>query len=174
MRIGTLYLYFADMTELVLAVLEPVMATAEDEYIHLLRDHWPDKSLDKHALNFVRAYHGFWVKHSALLHLRNTMSDTGDERMMTHRVRSAIPVMRLIASQMGSQPSMQRNLMTSTATALMTGLERVATVMTDSKIPFIVQEPANPLSLLLQAQARLFTLAIKDQREQLRLAANAQ
>lgn len=170
LRIGTLYLYFANMSELVLAVLEPVMATAEDEYVHLLRDQWPTKSLDKRALGFVRAYHGFWVKHSELLHLRNTMSDGGDERMLAHRVRSALPVMRLIASQMGSQPSMQRNLATSTATALMTGLERVATVMTDSKISFVVHEPANPMGLLLQAQARLFTLAIKDQREQLSAA----
>lgn len=173
LRIGTLYLYFADLTELVLAVLEPVMATAEAEYVHLVREHWPDNALDKRALAFVRAYHGFWLKHSSLLHLRNTLADAGDERMMQHRVRSAIPVMRLIASQMGSQPTQQRNLVTSTSTALMTGLERVATVMTDSKIPYVVQEPVNPLALLLQAQARLFALAIKDQRDQLRLSQGA-
>lgn len=168
LRIGTLYLYFADLSELVLALLEPVMATAEDEYVHLVRDHWPDNALDKRALAFVRAYHEFWLKHSSLLHLRNTMADGGDLRMMEHRVRSAIPVMRLIGSQMGGQPTAQRNLVTSTSTALMTGLERVATVMTDSKIPFVVQAPANPVALLLQAQARLFALAILDQREQLR------
>ena len=38
----TLYLYFSDFTELLLAVLDGIMATAEDSYIGRLRERWPD------------------------------------------------------------------------------------------------------------------------------------
>ena len=164
LRMGTLYLYFADLSELMLAVLEPVMATAEDAYVHLLRDLWSDEELGGRTLAFVSAYYGFWSTHSRVLHLRNSMADRGDDRMLQHRVRSALPVMRLIASQMGTQPTTSGNRMSSMSTALMTGLERVATVMTDNKVPFVVNEPGNPLDLVLQAEARLFELAIRDQR----------
>lgn len=166
LRMGTLYLYFADLTELMFAALEPVMATAEAEYVHLLREHWSDEILGERTLTFVTAYFAFWSKHSRVLHLRNTMADRGDDRLMQHRIRSALPVMRLIASQMGSQPTTYGNRMSSMATALMTGLERVATVMTDSKTPFVVNEPGNPLDLVLKAEARLFELGIRDQRQQ--------
>ncbi len=166
LRMGTLYLYFSDLTELMLAVLEPVMATAEESYVHLLRDSWPDETLGACTLTFVAAYHEFWRKHSRVLHLRNTMADRGDDRMLQHRIRSALPVMRLIASQMGTQPTPYGNRMTSMATALMTGLERVATVMTDDKVTHAINEPGNPLDLVLQAEARLFELGIRDQRQQ--------
>lgn len=166
LRMGTLYLYFADLSELMLAVLEPVMATAEAEYVHLLRDFWPDGELGPQTLAFVTAYFAFWQQHSQVLHLRNSMADRGDDRMLQHRVRSALPVMRLIASQMGTQPTQSGNPMSSMSTALMTGLERVATVMTDNKVPFLINEPSNPLDLVLKAEARLFELAIRDLRTQ--------
>ena len=168
LRMSTIYLYFADLTELVLAILEPIMATADEEYIHLLRDPWPDADLGERALAFVRAYYAFWVKHAPVLHLRNNMGDRGDERLMRHRVGAAIPVMRLIAGQMAPGEAYQHGTITSsTATALMTGLERVGTVMSGSKLPFVLLgQPSNPLHLLLQAEARLFELAIRDQRQQ--------
>ena len=166
LRMGTLYLYFADLTELMFAVLEPVMATAEAEYVYVLREYWADEVLGERTLAFVTAYFEFWRKHSRVLHLRNTMSDRGDDRMMQHRIRSALPVMRLIASQMGSQPTVVGNRMSSMSTVLMTGLERAATVLTDSRAPVLVNEPSNPLDLVLQAEARLFELGIRDLRQQ--------
>ncbi len=166
LRIGSLYTYFADLTELMQALLEPVMATAEAEYVHLVRDHWADAELGLRTTAFVRAYFEFWHKNSRLLHLRNTMADRGDDRLMLHRVRSAMPVMRLIASQMGSQPTAYGNPMTAMSTALMTGLERVATVLTDSKVPNLINEPSNPLELVLKAEARIFELTIRDLRAQ--------
>ena len=164
-RIGTLYLYFGDLTELVLAVLDPVMATVEDEYVHLVREYWPDEALHEHAERFVAAYFGFWTKHSPLLHLRNSMADRGDERMMLHRVRSAIPVIRLLLMQMDSRPMERGTISSSMATALMTGLERVATVMTDDKITRMLNEPTNKVSDLLVVETRIFELAIRDQRQ---------
>lgn len=166
LRMGSLYLYFADLTELMLAVLEPVMATAEESYVRLLRDPWPEDRLGECTLAFVTAYHEFWQRHTRVLHLRNSMADRGDERMLQHRVRSALPVMRLIASQMGTQPTPFGNRVTAMATALMTGLERVATVWTDTRVPLVVNEPGNPLDLVLKSEARLFELAVRDQRAQ--------
>ncbi len=169
-RIGTLYLYFADLTELILAVLEPVMATVEDEYVHLVREYWPDEELFDRAQQFVQAYFGFWMRHSRLLHLRNSLADRGDERMLLHRVRSAIPVIRLMITQMDSRPTEHGTPTSSMATALMTGLERVATVTTENRVAAVLRAPSNPSNFLLDAEARLFALALRDQRERNRIS----
>ncbi len=161
----SLYNYFNDLTELLMAVLEPVMATAEDEYISLLRDRWDDAVLGERALAFVTAYHGFWIKHSRLLHLRNQMADAQNERMVLHRVHAAQPVMRLLVEQMDGDLGQQQSPPFSMATALMTGLERVVTVTTDTALQHILHTP-NPLGRthLLRAEARLLELGIRDYR----------
>ncbi len=164
LRMGTLYLYFADLTELVLAALEPVMSTAEEEFIGLLRTRWADEELGNRATEFVTAYLGFWIKHSRLLHLRNSMSDRFDERLMIHRVRSAQPIMRLFVAQMDGDPEVRGTPRASMATVLMTGLERVATATTDTILVHVVQGPENPRTLLINAQARLIELGIRDYR----------
>lgn len=165
LRMGTLYLYFADLTELVLAMLEPVMATAEADYIGLLRPYWPDAELGARAHAFVCDYHQFWVRHSRLLHLRNSMSDRGDQRMMLNRIRSAQPLMRLMVAQMGGDPTEIESVASSMATALMTGLERVATVTTDTSLSNTVQAPVwTRNDNLLRAEARLLELGIRDYR----------
>jgi len=164
-RMGTLYLYFADLTELVLAMLDPVMATAEEAFVGLLRTRWSDNELGERAHQFVCAYHGFWVQHSNVLHLRNSMSDRSDDRMMIHRVRAAQPVMRLMVEQMDGDLSEPQSPAFSMATALMTGLERVATVTTDSNLPVITREPVwERRSSLLRAEGRLLELGIRDYR----------
>ncbi|MCI4592338.1 TetR/AcrR family transcriptional regulator [Sphingobium sp. BYY-5] len=161
----SLYNYFNDLTELLVAVLEPVMATAEDEYISLLRSRWDDAVLGERTLAFVTAYHGFWIKHSRLLHLRNRMADAQNERMMLHRVGAAQPVMRLLVEQMDGDLSQSQSPLFSMATALMTGLERVVTVTTDMALQHILHTP-NPLGRthLLKAEARLLELGIRDYR----------
>jgi AcrR family transcriptional regulator len=176
LRMSTLYLYFADLTELVLAILDPVMATAEDDYIHLLRDPWPDAEVGARALAFVTAYYNFWIRNARVLHLRNNMGDHGDERLMLRRVNAAIPVMRLIVGQMApGESNLQGTIVSSTATALMTGLERTGTVMSGGKMAVVITgQPINPVHLLLQAEARLFELAIRDQREQAQLRKESQ
>ncbi len=165
LRMGSLYLYFADMTELVLAMLEPVMATAEDAYVGLVRTRWSDNELGTRTYDFVCAYHRFWTEHSNLLHLRNSMSDRNDERMMIHRIRAAQPVMRLVVEQMDGDLSDPQAPAFSMATALMTGLERVATVTTDATLPLVVRGPVwERREPLLRAEARLLELGIRDYR----------
>ena len=156
----SLYNYFNDLTELLLAVLEPVMATAEEAYVGLLRTRWGDASLGEHSLALVTAYHGFWVKNSRLLHLRNRMADAQNERMMLHRINAALPVMRLMVEQMDGDLSKPQSPVFSMATALMTGLERIVTVTTDTTLQNALHAP-NPLGRthLLRAEARLLTTA---------------
>lgn len=161
----SLYNYFNDLTELLLAVLDPVMATAEEEYIALLRQRWTDEELGTQALAFVTAYHAFWIKHSRLLHMRNRMADGQNERMMMHRVRAAQPVMRLMVEQMDGDLTQPQSPVFSMATALMTGLERVVTVTTDMALQNILHV-RNSLGRthLLHAEARLLELGIRDYR----------
>lgn len=166
MSMGSLYIYFSNLTELMQAVLEPIMASAEEEYIHLLRPAWPDEAIGEHALTFVTAYYSFWKKNGHTLHMRNNMADRGDERMSDHRTKAALPVIRLIAEQMGGGPTLRGTFKASMATALMTGLERIVTVMSASKLPAISNEPANPIDYLIQAEARIFELGIRDMRRQ--------
>lgn len=162
----SLYLYFNDLTELLLAVLEPVMATAEEAYVSLVRERWSDAELGERTLAFVTAYHGFWVKHSRVLHLRNHMADLQNERMMLHRVASAQPVMRLMIEQMDGDMTKPDSPVFSMASALMTGLERVVTVTTDAALQDILHSPVSLARVhLLQAEARLLELGIRDYRQ---------
>jgi AcrR family transcriptional regulator len=163
----SLYVYFNDLTELLLAVLEPVMATAEESYVSLLRSHWPDNELGARTLEFVEGYYGFWVRHSRLLHLRNNMADLQDERMMLHRVHSAQPVMRLMVEQMNGGQDALGSPVFSMATALMTGLERVVTVTTDDRLQNLLHARfSSNHAHLLRAQARMIELSVRDFRVQ--------
>ena len=165
LRMGSLYLYFADLTELMLALLEPVFETAETEFVGLLRTRWPDEELGARAHAFVHAYHGFWVKHTRLLHLRNSLSDQRDERMMLQRVRSTQPLLRLLIEQMDGDLTKPGTPAFSMATALMTGLERVVTVTTDINLQDLLQmRYAATRTHLLTAEARLLELGIRDYR----------
>ncbi len=161
----SLYAYFSDLTELLLAVLDPVMETAEAEYIGLLRERWPEAELGTRTLALVRAYHAFWVRHSRLLHLRNSMADSGDTRLMLHRVRAAQLVIRLLVEQMDADVDQPTSRYYGMATALMTGLDRVVTVTTNANLPQLIDAPVTPRAHLLEAEARLLELGIRDYRQ---------
>lgn len=165
LRVGSLYLYFGDLTELLLALLEPVMAAAEHDFVRLLRPRWKDDQLGERSQQLVNAYFGFWLKHSRVLHMRNSMADSFDERMMQHRTRSVRPIMRLLIEQMDGDPLRAETPIAAMATALMTGLERVVTVTTDPNLPVLLRAPyTTGHQYLLHAEARLLELAIRDYR----------
>jgi AcrR family transcriptional regulator len=162
----SLYQYFNDLTELLLVVLEPVMVEAEDSYVRHLRERWPDDALNAHCLEFVSAIHAFWRKHSTILHLRNSMSDQRDKRMMAHRVRVAQPVIGLLVRQMDHDPGVAGSPAAGMATVLYTGIERVVTVATDLILPSVLPGQFAPnIRNFLQSEARLFELGIRDFRE---------
>lgn len=168
----SLYNYFADLTEVLLAVLEPVMATAEEGFLAILREPWPDEALGERCDAFIQAYHDFWAQHSRLLHLRNAMADSHDERMMIHRVRSSMPLISLFVAQMRGDAEDPDSPVRGMATVLMTGIERTVTVATDFGLTglFGPAERRHPNHYLVP-EARLIELAIRDTRVRFAVAA---
>lgn len=160
----SLYNYFTDLTELLLAVLEPVMATAESGYLAVLRDRWPAGQLYENCYAFTHSYHAFWARNSRLLHMRNSLADRHDERMMKHRVESTRPIIQLLVRQMdeAAVPGRQN---ASIASMLMTGIERSVTLATDQELRALVGMPPDlNEARFLHAGARLLELAITDAR----------
>lgn len=161
----TLYLYFSDLTELLLAALQPIMASAEEAFAADLRTRWPDEALAEHCLTFVEAFHAFWAKHARILHLRNAYADANDARMREHRIASSQPLIELLSRQMDHDPAKPRFLTYSMATVLMTGLERLVTVTTDESYSNLMEENASPyVRNLLRSEARLLELGLRDTR----------
>ncbi len=166
MGMTSLYNYFGDLTELLLAVLEPVMATAEDDYLRHLREHWPDDELGEHCYIFMRDYYAFWQKHSRILHLRNSLSETNrEERMSKHRINTGIPMVRLLTFQMNADPDVTDSPEYSMATALFTGIDRLVAVRTATEWSIPQQEAYKTnAKFQLRAEARLLEIAIRDGR----------
>lgn len=165
LRMSSLYLYFADLTELLLAVLEPVMATAEDAFIAQMRQRWPDEGLYDHCLKFLQAYHGFWDRNSPILHLRNQLADRKDLRMMHARVHAAQPVIKLIVEQMDHGNEAPGTPAYGMASVLYTGIERVVTIGTDKELQVALQSGVTPpVDRWLLSEARLLELGIRDYR----------
>lgn len=162
---SSLYNYFSDQTELLLAMLEPVMATADEAYMAQVRDPWADRELAEHTMMFVKSYHAFWARHSGLLHSRNTLADQLDVRMMMHRINSTRPLIALLVRQLsgGREPGQAH---TSMATVLMTGIERSVTLATDKRLPKLTGLPFHIGEDRYHASsARLLEMAIRDMRQ---------
>lgn len=165
LRMASLYVYFADLTELGLAVLEPVMAESETSYLALLRTHWPDAELGARCEQFVQGFYHFWQRHSGILHLRNTMADRKDSRMTEHRINAARPVIALIVRQMGHDPADTGSPAVGMATVLYMGFERAVNIATDKHFGDAMGERFAPNAThYMNAEARLLELAIKDYR----------
>ncbi len=162
----SLYVYFNDLTELLLAVLEPVMAEAEDAYVSKLRTRWPNETLNAHCLDYVTGFYAFWDRHSRLLHLRNSLADNQDDRMAQHRVSAATPVIELIVGQMDQDSLVLRSPAFGMATVLYAGIERVVTVATDADMQSLLQGNfLQNIEHYLKSEARLLELGILDYRK---------
>lgn len=161
----SLYLYFSDLTELIIAVLEPVTATAEQDFIWRLRERWPDDDLAQHCQAFVADFYGHWRKHSRLLHLRNSMADAHDQRMMAQRVQLGQVIIRLVVHQMDGETEALQSPRYSMASMLITGIERASTVWTDSALRHLIDSPDfGDSARFLTPAARLLELGIRDMR----------
>jgi len=178
LRITSLYLYFADLSELLGAALDPIMASSEASYVAHLREAWPDEALGARCLQFVEAYVAFWREHSRALHLRNSFADAGDGRMWRYRLAGAGVLSRLLVRQMEGDPEAVSGPAYFTASVLIIGLERMATTSTDVRFAELTAEarPAwggapDPQALvagLIRAEARIFELAIAHARAEAR------
>jgi AcrR family transcriptional regulator len=161
----SLYNYFADIGELIAAVLEPVMASAEAGYYGLIRSRWDDAELGERCRQFVYAYHDFWARHTRLLHLRNSLCDDGDQRLSDMRIKATQPIIRRITEQMDGDPRARRSAEYALATVLMIGIERAVTIATDRELPILIaQDIQHDPDHFLRPSARLMELAIRDAR----------
>lgn len=169
----TLYLYFADLPELLLAVLEPISASAEEAYFAQLREPWPDERLGECCATFVEAYYNFWMRHSRILHLRNTYAENHEERMRNHRNLAARRIIMLFVQQMEAESEPRFSRAWGLATALISGIEHMLFVATDVNFPSMLEEKDNPgphVRNLLWAEARLLELGVRDGRTASRAA----
>ncbi len=168
----SLYNYFSDLPELLLALLEGVMETAEEGYLGLMRSRWPNEELVERCYQFVAGYHAFWARHTRLFHLRNSLSDNGDQRMVDERVGATQPIIRLIVEQMDGDVSKPRSPEYAMATVLMIGIERSVTIATDRELPMLIaQDIQHDGSHFLRPCARLMEMAIWDMRRKKEMAA---
>jgi len=86
----TFYLYFEDVGEVLLAMLEDVREES-DQVLALLTEPWPVDEIYPRAFRFTRAYFDFWMRHVPLLRARNNLSDQGDLRFRESRMQGAMP-----------------------------------------------------------------------------------
>ena len=161
----SLYNYFSDLTELMLAVLDPVMETAHADYLALLGEYWPDEHLHERCIEFVLAYHNFWARNSRLLHLRNSMADQFDARMVEQRIASTQPVIERLLRQMVGDDANARAEAGSTAAMVMIGVERSITIATDHRLGQIIGwNELHDEHRFIRPGARLMELVIRDTR----------
>ena len=168
-RLTNLYLYFPDMTELLLAALVRVMDDADTAFMQSLRSRWPDDRLGEACHEFIRAHFRFWTKHARLLHLRNALSDT-EPRVMAYRQNATRPILEFLAEQMDRRDAPYFTC-SDLAVIVLTGFERVATVITNPNYYSFAGATESEsrqavIEKLIAAEARLLELAIRDQRGQ--------
>ena len=166
----SLYIYFTDLTELLLAVLEPVMASAES-YLKLIRSYWPDDELAQHCRKFAAAYYAYWQENSRILHLRSSMAEQNDQRMLHSRITASQELIGLLVAQMNGNLQQPQSPDFALAVMLETGIERAASIRTDVELPGLLADGIilNP-DRFLHPAARLLELGIRDARETARAA----
>lgn len=166
---STLYLYFPDMGELLLAVLSRATDQQEEAFMQCLRIRWPDDMLREHTIDFVRAHFDFWQRHARLMQMRNNFADARDERLLAYRYEASSPLIALLVWQMDGQDDGHESNSADCATVLFTGLERVATVLINpdfATAAHLEGEDARRkyIDRLALAEARLVEIAIREMR----------
>jgi hypothetical protein len=142
-----------------------VNAAAEEAYLRQTRSRWPDENLAEHCRDFATAYYAFWQENSTILHLRNSMADQSDIRMLNHRVRTAQDLIEPLAGQMNGTFQQPDSPNVALAVMLVTGIERAATIRTDSVLPGLIEDRMIlDADRFLHPAARLLELGIRDAR----------
>lgn len=102
---GTVYLYFDDVPDLMLALSE----IGDDRMTALLADEaWlaDPATLHEDAERFIDAFKAMWDRHSPILLYRNLEADRGDLRFLRSRTAGALPVLdRLCSRILGANAS---------------------------------------------------------------------
>lgn len=166
---STLYLYFPDLGELVLAVLTRTLKEHEAGFDANLGSFWPDEVLEERVLAFTRSHIAFWEKYARLLQLRNSLADARDMRFITYRQKMTRPVLAMLVRQMGIEAGTSDPLYEDCAAVMLTGLERVATVVINPDFALLAQvegaeEHARYVERLARAEALVIGLTMRELR----------
>lgn len=169
LRVSSIYNYFPDLIDLFLTVLEPVMRETQVGYLAVLERPWPDETLGADCDEFVQEFHSFWKSNVRLLHMRNSLSDSHEPRVLLQRISSARQVVNLLGTKMSGPVGEFMGPEYDLASVLYTGLERVVTIATDEhlKAHYPPQIKRRFGGSTLKQQARLLELAIRDERARL-------
>lgn len=165
-RPPNVYLYFPDLGDLLLAALRRVMDTAEEAYLAQLRPRWADDTLRETCREFLGAYYRFWQRNARLLHMRNAMADANDLRFLRYRNDVTLPLINLLADQIGSSENADDGTL---ASVLLTGVERLATVVTNPQFRIITGARSEPdqrahVLGLIEAQVEVMSVVIAHHR----------
>ena len=164
----TLYLYFPDMADLLLAALRCVMASADDAYLYRIRDYWPDETLEEESREFHRAHYRFWRQHRRLMQMRNSFADASDVAVLEYRGKSSEPLLLALIRQMSGDSIETDPACFYLATVALVGIERVATVVNTQHFHMISRTQdvaeADFIDSLICAQATVVALTIRHQR----------
>lgn len=169
--ISTLYIYFPDMGELVLAVLRRTLAEGEPGSTEYLHEFWPDAHLSDSVLRFTQTFFAFWEQHARLLKMRNSFADSRDLRFVRQRQQMSSPVRAMLTRQMCVQPGECDPIYEDCATVVLTGLERVATIVINPDFATLAgfeseEERKHYVERLALAEARLIEALLRDMRRQ--------
>ena len=163
----TLYIYFADICELILAALEPVAEDARALEI-LLRPRWPDAQLAERCQTYLHEHEAFWRRNSRILHLRNSFADDGERRLLRSRNNLARPQISGLIRQMDGDPEAVESVCYQMAVVVVTGIERTSATVTSPLYVMTLEDAGIELSppppAQVEAAARLLELSIRDQR----------
>jgi AcrR family transcriptional regulator len=126
---STFYIYFADVPEAVLALLEEATQSPPN-LLSMLASPWPPGGDLDRAQAFVTAYIENWQSNAALFRVRNLASDEGDARFVAHRIEAVAPLIEAMAQRVearrgqgGLPPDLQPH---SAAGALLSLIERIS------------------------------------------------
>jgi AcrR family transcriptional regulator len=169
-RLTNLYRYFPDLGSLLLAALDRVMATADTAFLNQLRHRWDEENLDADCIAFLQAHFRFWAHNARLLHLRNTLADNKDERVIEYRNVTIKPAILLLAQQLSAKSNSmicpENHL---TAIVLHTGIERLATVLTNPLLDPFIKHPRGGSEDtyrqdLILAEAEILSVTVRERR----------
>jgi AcrR family transcriptional regulator len=97
---ATFYIYFADVYEAVLAVIED--AYREQPDFAAMIDSFDQRTLAADVRAYVKAYLAYWDDHYAVLRVRNLTADEGDPRFRAARARALGPALRAMSEKIAA------------------------------------------------------------------------
>lgn len=161
----SVYNYFSDLTDVILALLDQIMLESEAAYLSHLRNRWDDDKIAEECSMFVNAFYTFWTKNANVFHIRNNFSDKRDPKMIAHRASAAQEILGLIISQMAKSPESSDYPRNSMASAVYMGIERAVSVLNNKHLMKDLPTAYRPDKVgLLAAEARLFEFGIRSER----------